>query len=229
MSQHHSPSGGPSNSTGAGGDGSSAPLFDRSLIGTANNIGNPGGGDGLGGGDPQGDGYSRPGMSGARSRGGKTGGPGSLDRGAGGSIRGSGTAGRGGGGGGGRGKGGTPKRDRDAGRGGGIGGARGPAGGVQQSPAFRGYDFGQAPSSMGAYQGQGQREGGVGGNGRGGGRGGTGVFNPFLAPQGVTTGTGSVGSGGRGGGAGIGMGGSVPGGSAQGVSTGNDNPEDVLK
>ena len=195
LSQQHSPSSGPSTSAG---DGSAAPPFDRSLIGSANGVGNPGG-DGLGGGDP-GDGYARVGTGGARSRGGgRQGGPGALERGGG--LRGPGPTGRGGGGG--RGKGGTPKRDRDGGRGSGagIGVGRGPAGGVQP-PAFRGYDLGQAPSSMGAYQAQGPRDGGSGGGGNG--RGG-GVFNPFLAPQGVV-------------GASAGMGGTVPGGSVQRVS-----------
>lgn len=112
--------------------------------------------------------------------------------------RGQGQAGRiggggGGGGGGGRGKVATPsKRDRDGGRGGADGGGQQ----QQQQPAFRGYDFSQAPPSMGAFQ----REGVGGGGGARGAGGGSGVFNPFLA--GGAPGAGPPGAaGGRGGGA----------------------------
>lgn len=111
-----------------------------------------------------------------------------------------GQAGRVTGGGGGRGKVATPsKRDRDGGRGGADGGAQ------QQQPAFRGYDFSQAPPSMGAFQ----REVSGGGARGGAGGGGGGVFNPFLAAG--APGAGPPGAaGGRGGG---------PAGPGQGVSS----------
>lgn len=206
MSQENSAAGAPSATGTSGADGAAANSLDRALSTGSNGIGSSTA-EGLAVGD-QGDGYSRPGTTGARSRGGRPAGSGALERGGGGRSQGAaGRIGGGGGGGGhgGRGKGGVPKRDRDGGRGGGggggVGGGRGPGGAMQ--PAFRGYDFSQAPPSMGAYQGQPQREGGGGsGGGRGGGGGGSGgVFNPFLAPG--TAGS-TASAGGRGGGVGMG-------------------------
>ncbi|CAN0187020.1 unnamed protein product [Ectocarpus fasciculatus] len=132
--------------------------------------------EGLGGGE-QADGYSR-----ARPRGGGgRGGQGPTGR----------VGGSGGAGGVGRGKGATPsKRDRDGGRGGGAdGGGGGGRGAGPQQPGFRGYDFSQAPPSMGAFH----RDGS--GGTRGGGGGG---FNPFLAAGAPGAGPAATG-GGRGG------------------------------
>ncbi|CAM9785859.1 unnamed protein product [Ectocarpus sp. 6 AP-2014] len=150
--------------------------------------------EGLGGGE-QADGYSR-----ARPRGGGGGRPGVPGGVGSGGRGGQGPTGRVGGSGGaggvGRGKGATPsKRDRDGGRGGGgAGGADGGGGGGgrgagAQQPGFRGYDFSQAPPSMGAFHrdGSGGTRGGAGGG-----------FNPFLAAGAAGAGPAATG-GGRGG------------------------------